>query len=90
MNIDEILWNDIVIVKIERKHHVYQEEVEYILLDERPLIKRFGNVYHAFGQTAEGRYLFIPFIYIGKGIARPITARDMTPAERRLFQKKGW
>jgi hypothetical protein len=87
MNIDRLLWNDDVVTKIERKHRVSQEEVESVFFDSRPHIRCFGNVYYAFGQTVDGRYLFIPFVFLGKGIARPITARDMTAGERQLFKK---
>lgn len=86
MDIHDLLWDETVVEKIERKHHVSREEVEAVFFEERPHIRRFGSLYYAYGRTAEGRFLFIPFIPMGKGIVRPITARDMTDSERRLFK----
>ena len=40
-----------------------------------------------YGVTDSGRYLFIVFQDKGKGIARPISARDMRDFERRIYEE---
>lgn len=46
------------------------------------------NVYRALGQTDDGRYLTVFFIYKRGGKALPISARDMDAKERRRYGKK--
>ena len=59
-----------------------------------PHIRRAGrgdvrgeDLYAAYGQTEAGRYLIVFFIYQGFGAALPISARDMSDAERRYFNR---
>ncbi len=71
------------------RHGVGVEEVEEALVS-KPLIRRGrSDRYWAFGKTRPGRYLFIVVKNLGKGWARVITARDMTKAERRYYQRRG-
>lgn len=52
------------------------------------LARREGrNRYRLYGQTADGRYLFIVLEYVKGTVYKPITARDMTAAEKRKFRK---
>jgi len=46
------------------------------------------NVYVAMGQTDDGRYLIVFFVYKNDKRALIISARDMTKAERRLYETK--
>jgi uncharacterized DUF497 family protein len=46
------------------------------------------NVYAAMGQTDDGRYLIVLFVYKNDKRALIISARDMTKAERRLYETK--
>ncbi len=86
MNIHDLEWDDVNIAHIAA-HHVEPDEVEDICYG-RNLAERTGEGKHAvLGQTSEGRYLFIVIAHKGRGIFRPITARDMTETERRRFQK---
>ena len=48
--------------------------------------RRGENVYAALGQTEAGRYLIVFFIH--KPDYRILTARDMTDAERRRYEKR--
>ena len=41
------------------------------------------TVYEYYGRTLDGRYLMVALLYIGQGVAMPVTARDMTRTERR-------
>lgn len=92
MQVEDFIWLDEFTEKLERKHGVYPDEVE-TLFSNRPAIRRMqsGNVqgehlYRALGQTAEGRYLTVIFIY--KAATRSvlvISARDMDHKERRSY-----
>jgi len=53
-----------------------------------PLARRQGgNRYLVYGQTAEGRYLFIVLEQIKGIVYKPITAREMTDREKRNFRR---
>ena len=80
--------------KLERKHQVFTDEVEEIFRNV-PRFKLIAkgliageNVYRALGQTDDGRYLAVFFIYKRGGKALPISARDMDTKERRSYGKK--
>lgn len=73
------------------RHAVSPEEVEAALFEDQVgLLVRGGRsrlgeatLYRYYGRTEEGRHLLIVLVYLGHGIALPVTAREMTPAERR-------
>ena len=46
------------------------------------------TTYRYFGRTEAGRHLMVVLIYLSGGVAMPVTARDMTPRERRTFYEK--
>lgn len=94
MRIDDVLWVEEFEEKLWHKHGVAAEEVEFLLFTtdyirfvekgERPT----EDLYAAYGQTQGGRYLMVFFLYKPRlHQALPISARDMTPAERRLYDK---
>lgn len=94
MNLRDIIWLEQFVEKIERKHRVETFEVEEILCS-RPYALRVEkgripgeHLYAAYGQTEAGRYLVVFFIYKGRATALPISARDMTPSERRTYEHK--
>jgi uncharacterized protein len=81
--------------KLEVKHHLSVREAREVLLGQ-PRI-RFaekgyiaGNdVYGAFGQTVAGRYVVVFFVYKPETItAVIISAREMSPKERKTYGKK--
>lgn len=94
MKIVEFLWKEQFVEKLERKHQVITDEVEEVFRNA----PRFNfitkgqitgeNVYRALGQTDDGRYLAVFFIYKRGGKALPISARDMDAKERRRYGKK--
>ncbi len=93
MKIKGLIWLDEIIEKIARKHNVSQDEVRDILTD-RPHFRfvekghrRGENVYAALGQTENGRYLVVFFVYKKDGRAIILSARDMTPSERKRYEK---
>ena len=44
-------------------------------------------MYAALGETKDGRYLIVFFIYKKDGRAIILSARDMTPAERKRYEE---
>ena len=93
MKLSGIIWLEEIVEKIERKHHVTQEEVRDVLRSSSHF--RFvekghrpaENVYSALGQTRAGRYLIVFFVRKKAGQALPVSARDMTRSERRRYEK---
>ena len=54
----------------------------------RPQVRRArDDRYLALGATESGRHLLVVFRYLGNGVIRVITARDMTARERRSYGK---
>jgi uncharacterized protein len=94
LKISGIIWLEEIVDKIERKHHVTQEEVRDVLRSSSHF--RFvekghrpaENVYSVLGQTRAGRYLIVFFVRKRTRQALPISAREMTPTERRRYEKK--
>ena len=92
MELRGVIWKLAFIEKMLLKHNVTTEEVENVIFG-RPHVLRVErgkiqgeDVYEAFGQTADGRYLVVFFIN-KSGAALPISARDMTDSERRYYEK---
>ena len=93
MKIESLIWLDDVIEKLSRKHDVSPHEVKEIL-ESDPHFRfvekghRQGeNVYSALGQTRGGRYLIVFFVYKKGGAALVLSARDMTPRERKRYEE---
>lgn len=91
MRLYEVIWSQDFVDKMERKHRVMPDEIEAVLFS-KPHIRRVEkgrvqgeDLYVAYGQTAAGRYLMVFFILKYQTAALPISARDMTPAERRYY-----
>lgn len=79
MIIKEIIWLTQFADKIERKHHVSQDEIA-----QRGDVPN-EDLYRAIGQTDAGRYLIVFFIHKQGGRALVISARDATKAERKHY-----
>lgn len=87
MNITNFNWRDDVAIKLAAKHNVRTGEVEEAFANSPSYRKGRGGTYYLFGRTDAGRYVFVVFVYEGNGCARPVTARDMTRPERRLYDR---
>ena len=94
MNLDEVIWLEQFVEKIEWKHGVKTVEVEEVLCS-RPYTLRAEkgripgeDLYAAYGQTDAGRNLVVFFVYKGRATALPISARDMKPKERKFYARK--
>lgn len=94
MKITGIIWLRTVINKLAGKHQIDPVEVEEVLRN-RPRFRRIDrgevageDLYSAIGQTDAGRYLIVFFIYKPSCEALVISARDMSPKERKRYGKK--
>jgi uncharacterized DUF497 family protein len=73
-------------------HDVTPDEVEEACTPPYALYHR-GRVrrrdrYAVLGQTDAGRHLFVVLDALGRNVYRPVTAREMTEAERRLYERR--
>jgi uncharacterized DUF497 family protein len=91
MRITDIIWKDGVVEKLSVKHAVSIAEAEETLRC-RPVVRRMAkgrvrgeDIYAAMAQITGGRYLIVFFIDKKRGAALPISARDMSPAERKYY-----
>lgn len=88
VRIYELIWPDDRVAHIA-EHNIRPEEVEEVCFG-RPFVQRTkasgkNPVYYVLGQTAAGRYLFCVAIQFPDGKGFPVTARPMTPKEKRRF-----
>jgi len=88
------VWLGQIVEKLAQKHYIETREVEE-LFAHHPKFRfvergyRDGeDVYAALGQTEEGRYLVTFFILKRNGRALPLSAREMTHSERKLYGRK--
>jgi uncharacterized protein len=88
-----IIWLDEILEKVQRKHHVSADEVRAILVGRAQFRfvekghRRGEDLYSAASRTGAGRYLVVLFVYRRDKAAVVVTAREMTPTERRLYAK---
>lgn len=94
MRITGIIWIDEILAKLARKHEVEEHEVVEVF-ESGPRFRfvekgyREGeHVYSAMGRTEAGRYLIVFFVHKTDGRALPVSARKMTPAERKRYEQK--
>ncbi|MBI1742645.1 BrnT family toxin [Candidatus Acetothermia bacterium] len=73
--------------KLVQNHHATPEEVEEVFFDDLPHFKKYRDIYHAYGQTVPGRYLFAVFRLLGSDKAKLITAYEMSEKQRRYYQR---
>jgi hypothetical protein len=70
------------------QHSVIPEEVEEVCLGAPFVSRTRQRRLRIIGQTEAGRYLTVILAPRGRGVYYPITARDATTAERRLYQRQ--
>ncbi len=94
MQLNEVIWKDYFVDKIEVKHGVSTDEVEEVLFS-KPHVRRAQkgrvkgeDLYAAYGQTDSGRYLIVFFIRKEEAAALPISARDMTDSEEKYYDRQ--
>jgi hypothetical protein len=93
LRITDILWKERSVEKLAEKHGVSVREAEEVLRS-KPVVRKMAkgrvrgeDVYAALAQIENGRYLVVFFIYKKRGMALPISARDMDPWERNYYDK---
>ncbi len=95
MRVESFVWLSQFEDKIIIKHGVLPREAEEVLLN-RPKIRMAErgkvpgeNLYKALGQSYDGRYLLVIFVYKPQDrAALVISARDMDRKERKHYGKK--
>ncbi|MCA1623079.1 MAG: BrnT family toxin [Acidobacteria bacterium] len=93
MILDEIIWKEQFIDKLEIKHGVYTDEVEEVIFGKAHVRRaqkgriKGEDLYVAYGKTFSGRFLVVFFIRKAKA-ALPISARDMTDSERKYYERQ--
>lgn len=70
------------------RHKVSPDEVEEVVFGKHYDVKTKQGRYRLIGQTENGRYLVIVLEPSDYGWFDPVTARDATKNERKLYLKK--
>ena len=94
MRVSRIIWLPEIEDKLARKHNLLVIEVEEALYNNPQI--RFvekghqegEDLYAAYGQTEEGRYILTYFILKPGSQALIISARDMDRKEQRLYERR--
>lgn len=89
MNLEELIWTPENAEHIA-EHQVTPPEIEELFFEEGSYSRRgpAENLYHVYGRSGAGRYLFVVMIHLGRGKAYVVTARDMDKKERRLYNRR--
>jgi len=89
IKVEELYWKEHLEDKILR-HGVTPEEVEEVIWDGKPEVrKKSDNRYLFWGQSEDGRYLFIVLDRENPGTRYvPVSARDMTQKEKQGYKKR--
>ncbi|MBI3536951.1 MAG: BrnT family toxin [Chloroflexi bacterium] len=93
MKINRVIWYEEFIEKLLVKHRIEITEAEQALQNRKRIrrVKRGQvkgeDVYLALGQTDEGRYLAVFFVYKKSHDAIVISARDMDDGERNEYEE---
>ena len=69
------------------RHGIHPEEAEEACGNDPFILKGREGLYLIYSQTESGRYLLVAARYRGRQILRPITARELTAAEKGLCRK---
>ena len=87
MRISRLAWDDYRIEHVAQ-HGVEPEEVWEVCQHPLHLAHAEGrDRYRLYGQTLDGRYLFVVLERLRGTAYRPITARDMTDGEKRGYRR---
>lgn len=85
-SIAELFWDDGNVEHLAR-HHVSPTEVDEVCLEDPWILRGREGKRVVYGRTFAGRYLLVILGSRGGGLFYPITARDMTEAERRRYRQ---
>jgi uncharacterized DUF497 family protein len=92
MRIEDFIWLDEIVDKLDWKHQVSMIEVEQVFTGN-PIFRFIAkgrrqkneNLYAAYGQTAGGRYLTVFFIKKPGNLALIVSARNMDDKECKKY-----
>lgn len=91
MKINRLIWLEDIVEKLIWKHNVEEQEVVEVL-ENKPVFKykekgyKSGeDVYAAFGKTNTNSFLSVFFVYTQDKRAIIVSARDMSPKERKKY-----
>lgn len=73
--------------KVLRKHGLDREDVEESFFHSEAKLRKSGDRYRLFTRTDPGDYIVVVFELAAR-TATIVTAREMTPSERRFFRRK--
>ena len=86
-SVREFQWEDANEEHISR-HGVTSAEVEEVFFSPIAVKRIHSGRYLVLGRSGAGRFLAVVIEKLGGGWARVVTARDMAPAERRLYARR--
>ncbi len=88
LRVEGFIWLDWVLDKVVAEHGIAPDEVEEVFFNPPYKVRRSTTgKYLLYGRSDSGRYLFAVFAWEGR-LVKIISARDMTPAERRYYEHK--
>jgi|JI10StandDraft_1071094.scaffolds.fasta_scaffold10199_4 uncharacterized DUF497 family protein len=95
IDVENVVWLDFIVEKINRKHGVIESEVIELFQSKLKKVKwvekghvKGEDVYSVTGQTDSGRYIIVFFIYKPDKTIIPLSARTMDEKEKRRYGKK--
>jgi len=87
--------------KLQKKHHIEVWEIEEVIYDDPNAFSlTYRDCYFVYGQTFAGRYLIVLVRVLsaeeaskldfttGTNVLKIITARDMNPHQRKMYNKR--
>ena len=86
MEWESLIWDEANEAHMAR-HQVTPDEVEDVVHDARSRVLRTHTERRlVIGRTSAGRWLLVVLAQAGADQSYPITARDLTPAEKRRYR----
>ena len=90
MRVVRLVFGEETELHIWSRHRVTIQEVEAAIYQPGSVFVvrgRAEGIYNVCGRSENGRYLTMIVRNLGEGAARLITARDMSPSERRRYER---
>jgi uncharacterized DUF497 family protein len=88
MRIDVLCCDEDTELHIWSRHRATFREAEEAALQNRLIMRgRSEGIYEIYGRAEAGRYLTVIVRYLGNCVAQLVTARDMSWAERRRYER---
>ncbi len=89
IKIKEFKWDKGNEKHIRERHNVTKFEAEDVFIGD-PYFRVGGDgTRYVYGQTSSGRYLFVVYLYLGKGVARVVTASDIAKSAKEDYTLRG-